>query len=117
MENKATELNAGIRRTIEQLAQETDAARQSQLFRDYLMPASWVDSTLGLSVADSFAKGKRESLSWLPCFSRTRSKRKMARKRRAYSSRSFTSSTSPRLTGRHCPSCLPDQSENEVNTC
>jgi hypothetical protein len=36
MENKATELNAGIRRTIEQLAQETDAARQSQLFRDYL---------------------------------------------------------------------------------
>jgi antirestriction protein ArdC len=36
MENKATELNAGIRRTIEQLANETDAARQSQLFRDYL---------------------------------------------------------------------------------
>jgi antirestriction protein ArdC len=36
MENKATELNASIRRTIEQLAQETDAARQSQLFRDYL---------------------------------------------------------------------------------
>ena len=36
MENKATELNANIRRTIEQLAQETDAARQSQLFRDYL---------------------------------------------------------------------------------
>ncbi|MGB8865461.1 MAG: ArdC-like ssDNA-binding domain-containing protein, partial [Candidatus Sulfotelmatobacter sp.] len=36
MENKATELNSGIRRTIEQLAQETDAARQSQQFRDYL---------------------------------------------------------------------------------
>jgi antirestriction protein ArdC len=36
MENKATELNAGIRRTIEQLARETDAAKQSQLFRDYL---------------------------------------------------------------------------------
>jgi antirestriction protein ArdC len=36
MENKATELNASIRRTIEQLATETDAARQSQLFRDYL---------------------------------------------------------------------------------
>jgi antirestriction protein ArdC len=36
MENKATELNASIRRTIEQLASETDAARQSQLFRDYL---------------------------------------------------------------------------------
>jgi antirestriction factor ArdC-like protein len=36
MENKATELNAGIRRTIEQLANETDAARQSELFRDYL---------------------------------------------------------------------------------
>jgi antirestriction protein ArdC len=36
MENKATELNASIRRTIEQLANETDAARQSQLFRDYL---------------------------------------------------------------------------------
>jgi antirestriction protein ArdC len=36
MENKATELNASIRRTIEQLAQETDSARQSQLFRDYL---------------------------------------------------------------------------------
>jgi antirestriction protein ArdC len=36
MENKAAELNAGIRRTIEQLANETDAACQSQLFRDYL---------------------------------------------------------------------------------
>jgi antirestriction protein ArdC len=36
MENKAAELTAGIRRTIEQLANETDAARQSQLFRDYL---------------------------------------------------------------------------------
>src|SRR5215469_6506382 len=36
MENKATELNASIRCTIEQLATETDAARQSQLFRDYL---------------------------------------------------------------------------------
>jgi hypothetical protein len=36
MENKATELNSTIRRSIEQLANETDAARQSQLFRDYL---------------------------------------------------------------------------------
>src|SRR3954447_12527828 len=36
MENKAAELNAGIRRTAEQLANETDAARQSQLLRDYL---------------------------------------------------------------------------------
>jgi len=36
MENRATELNASIRHTIEQLANETDAARQSQLFRDYL---------------------------------------------------------------------------------
>ena len=39
MENKlskATELNAGIRRTIEQLASETDTARQSELFRNYL---------------------------------------------------------------------------------
>jgi antirestriction protein ArdC len=36
MENKANELNASIRRTIEQLAQETDSTRQSQLFRDYL---------------------------------------------------------------------------------
>jgi hypothetical protein len=36
MESKATELNASIRRTIEPLAKETDAARQSQLFRDYL---------------------------------------------------------------------------------
>ena len=40
MENKATELNANIRRTIEQLANETDAARQSQLFRDYLRTSS-----------------------------------------------------------------------------
>ena len=40
MENKATELNTGIRRTIEQLAQETDAARQSELFRDYLKTAA-----------------------------------------------------------------------------
>jgi hypothetical protein len=36
MENNATELNAGIRRAIEQLANEADAARQSQLFRAYL---------------------------------------------------------------------------------
>jgi hypothetical protein len=36
MENRATELNADIRRAIEQLANETDAARQSRLFRDYL---------------------------------------------------------------------------------
>lgn len=34
--NKAAELNAGIRSTIEQLANETDAARQSELFRNYL---------------------------------------------------------------------------------
>ncbi len=33
---KAAELNAGIRSTIEQLANETDAARQSELFRNYL---------------------------------------------------------------------------------
>jgi len=36
MENKAADLSTSIRRTIEQLANETDAARQSQLFRDYL---------------------------------------------------------------------------------
>ena len=64
MENKSsktTELNAGIRSTIEQLANETDAARQSELFRNYLktsaafwdyswhnqMLVSWVDSTPG----------------------------------------------------------------------
>jgi antirestriction protein ArdC len=35
-QNKAAELNAGIRSTIEQLATETDAARQSELFRNYL---------------------------------------------------------------------------------
>ena len=34
--NKAAELNAGIKRTIEQLANETDTARQSELFRNYL---------------------------------------------------------------------------------
>jgi len=34
--SKAAELNAGIRKTIEQLANETDAARQSELFRNYL---------------------------------------------------------------------------------
>jgi len=36
MESKATELNTGIRNTIEQLANETDAARQSELFCNYL---------------------------------------------------------------------------------
>jgi antirestriction protein ArdC len=40
MESKATELNASIRDTIEQLARETDSARQSQLFRDYLRTAA-----------------------------------------------------------------------------
>src|SRR5262249_40709165 len=35
-QNKATELNADIRRTIEQLANETDTAKQSELFRNYL---------------------------------------------------------------------------------
>lgn len=34
--SKAAELNAGIRSTIEQLANETDSARQSELFRNYL---------------------------------------------------------------------------------
>ena len=34
--NKAAELTAGIRRSIEQLANETDAARQSEQFRNYL---------------------------------------------------------------------------------
>jgi antirestriction protein ArdC len=38
--NKASELNAGIRRTIEQLANETDAALQSELFRNYLKTAA-----------------------------------------------------------------------------
>jgi hypothetical protein len=35
-QSKASELNAGIRSTIEQLANETDAARQSELFSNYL---------------------------------------------------------------------------------
>lgn len=35
-QTKAAELNAGIERTIEQLANETDAARQSELFKAYL---------------------------------------------------------------------------------
>ena len=34
--NKASELNAGVKSMIEQLANETDAARQSELFRHYL---------------------------------------------------------------------------------
>jgi antirestriction protein ArdC len=34
--NKTAELNAGIRSTIEQLANEVDGARQSELFRNYL---------------------------------------------------------------------------------
>jgi len=50
--NKAAELNAGIRSTIEQLANETDAARQSELFRNYLKTSaafwnySWHNSML-----------------------------------------------------------------------
>src|SRR5215475_14755055 len=41
--NKASELNASIKSTIEQLASETDAARQSELFRNYLrtLAAFW----------------------------------------------------------------------------
>jgi antirestriction protein ArdC len=35
-QSTTAELNAGIKRTIEQLANETDAARQSELFRNYL---------------------------------------------------------------------------------
>jgi antirestriction protein ArdC len=35
-QSKASELNASIRSTIEQLANETDVARQSDLFRNYL---------------------------------------------------------------------------------
>ena len=35
-QSKAAELNAGIRNTIERFANETDAARQSDLFRNYL---------------------------------------------------------------------------------
>lgn len=43
--SKAAELNAGIRSTIEKLANETDAAKQSQLFRDWplaVSSASWI---------------------------------------------------------------------------
>lgn len=35
-QSKSSELNAGIRSTIEQLANETDAARKSELFSNYL---------------------------------------------------------------------------------
>jgi antirestriction protein ArdC len=35
-QSKASELNAGIRSAIEHLANETDAAKQSELFRNYL---------------------------------------------------------------------------------
>ena len=51
-QNRAAELNAGIRSTIEQLANETDAARQSELFRNYLKTSaafwtySWHNSML-----------------------------------------------------------------------
>lgn len=51
-QSRATELNAGIRSTIEQLANETDAARQSELFRNYLKTSaafwsySWHNSML-----------------------------------------------------------------------
>src|ERR1700680_5073017 len=41
-QSKAAELNAGIRSTIEQLANETDAAKQSELFRNYLKASSAV---------------------------------------------------------------------------
>jgi len=50
--NKAAELNAGIRSTIEQLANECDVARQSELFRNYLKTSaafwdySWHNSML-----------------------------------------------------------------------
>lgn len=45
-QNRAAELNAGIRNTIEQLANETDAARQSELFRNYLKTsAAFYDSS------------------------------------------------------------------------
>ena len=50
--NKAAELNAGIRSTVEQLANETDKARQSELFRAYLKTSaafwnySWHNSML-----------------------------------------------------------------------
>jgi len=37
---KPTELNETIRKTVETLANETDAARQSELFKDYLRAAS-----------------------------------------------------------------------------
>jgi hypothetical protein len=35
-QSKTAELNAGIKTTIEQLANETDQVRQSELFRNYL---------------------------------------------------------------------------------
>src|SRR5207249_8433955 len=128
---KATELNAGIRSTIEQLANETDAARQSELFRNYLKTSaafwdySWHNQMLiwrqkpdasfvggfntWLKCGRFVRKGEKGTSILAPMFFRIKGKRKMAatRKRAAYGSRSFTCSTSRRLTARHCLSCQP----------
>jgi hypothetical protein len=63
MQNRATELNAGIRRTIEQLANETDAARQSQIFRDYLRTSAafWDYSWHNQMLAPMFFRDKRRT--------------------------------------------------------
>ena len=52
-QSKATELNASIRHTIEQLANETDAVRQSALFRDYLKTAADSGATRGITRCSS----------------------------------------------------------------
>src|SRR5215813_6684069 len=71
-QSKATDLNAGIRSTIEQLANETDAARQSALFRNYLKTSaafwdySWHNQMLIWSQSPdaSFVGGYN---TWLKC--------------------------------------------------
>jgi hypothetical protein len=113
--NKASELNAGIRRTIEQLANETDAARQSELFRNYLQTSaafwdySWHNQMLiwrqkpdasfvggfntWLKCGQFVRKGEKGIAILAPMFFKTRDRRRRAatRKLSAYGSRSSTS--------------------------
>jgi hypothetical protein len=138
MENKATELNAGIRRTIEQLANETDAARQSRLFRDYLRTSaafwdySWHNQMLiwWKKAEASFVGGFN---TWLKCGRYVRRGEKgisilapmfFKDKRQATDGAEnevqriwFMSSTSPGPMGRHYQNCPRSPWEIAAKTC
>src|SRR4051812_8834001 len=135
--NKAAELNAGIRSSIQQLANETDAARQSELFRNYLRASaafwdySWCNQMLiwrqrpdasyvggfntWLKCGRYVRRGEKGIAILAPCSSKIRML--LGKSRSASGLRPYTCSTSPRRTAHPYQNCRRSPAANVVRTC